>query len=101
MNQFDTSWSAGLLYTGVLPGRDAGQLGLAVSGVHNGGKFKRAGQLAGAPVNSNETAIELTYSDNLTRWISVQPDIQYVINPGTDPARDNAAIIGGRMTVSF
>lgn len=56
---------------------------------------------AAAPVKDAETAIELTYSDTLTRRISVQPDIQYIVNPGTDPALDDAVIIGGRLTIVF
>ncbi len=101
VNQLDTGWSTGIVYTGLIPGRDAGQLGVGVSGVHNAGKFRRLNRLAGMPVKSDETAFELTYSDNLTPWLSVQPDIQYIVNPGTDPSRDDAVIVGGRVTLTF
>lgn len=37
-----------------------------------------------------ETAIELTYSVELTKWLVIQPDLQYVVNPGADPSFDNA-----------
>lgn len=101
VNQFDYAWSAGLVYTGLIPTRDAGQLGLAVSGAHNSGKFKTANALAATPVDNAETAYELTYSDNLTPWLALQPDIQYIVNPGANPARDNALIVGGRITATF
>ncbi len=100
VNQFKYAWSTGVVYTGLIPSRDAGLLGLAVSGAHNSGKFKRA-RAAATPVKNAETAFELTYSDALTPWLSLQPDIQYIVNPGTGPSLDDALIIGGRMTVIF
>lgn len=101
VNQIDMAWSTGIVYTGLVPSRDAGQLGLAVSGAQNGGKFKRLNRLAGSPVKSAETAFELTYSDNITPWLSLQPDMQYIVNPGTDPTLDDALILGGRLTLTF
>ena len=101
VNQFDYAWSAGAVYTGLIPTRDAGQLGLALSHAHNAPKFRRMNRLAGTPVKSGETAFELTYSDNLTPWLSLQPDVQYIVDPGTDPVRDDAVIVGGRLTLTF
>lgn len=101
VNQFDYAWSAGLVYTGLIPSRDAGQLGLGVGGAHNSSKFNAASVAAATPVDHAETAIELTYSDNLTPWFSIQPDIQYIINPGANPALVNAVVTGVRMAVSF
>jgi porin len=101
INQFDYAWAAGLVYTGLIPGRDEGQLGLGIDGAHNGDPFKNAAAAGGTPVDTAETNIELTYSDNITPWLAVQPDVQYVINPGTDPALDDALVLGTRFTVSF
>ncbi|MBV1901189.1 MAG: carbohydrate porin [Kordiimonadaceae bacterium] len=33
----------------------------------------------GAP--KRETALELTYQVEATPWLSLQPDVQYIINP--------------------
>ena len=38
----------------------------------------------------NETAIELTYYIPLTNNIAIQPDLQYIVNPGTTTRIDNA-----------
>ena len=46
-------------------------------------------------------AHELTYCDNLTPWISVQPDIQYIIDPNAGSAVRNALVAGARFTVKF
>jgi porin len=54
---------------------------------------------------SNETVIEATYSAPITSWLTLQPDIQYAINPnagipsnfGRAPL-SNALVIGMRAT---
>lgn len=63
---------------------------------------------AGTPYRNNETVLELTYLCQLAPWWSVQPDVQYVINPGAAipsaasrlPLK-NAFVVGGRTTVTF
>jgi carbohydrate-selective porin OprB len=47
-----------------------------------------------------EILLEATYQIELTTWLSVQPDVQYVIHPsGTDIA--NALVLGARTTMFF
>lgn len=101
VNQFNYAWSTGLVYTGLFPTRDEGQLGFGVTGAHNGSEFKQASFTAGTPVDTAETTFELTYSDKLTPWLSVQPDVQYIVNPSTDKSLDNALVLGTRFTVNF
>ena len=36
----------------------------------------------GAPSQGSETVLEATYQAQVTGWLQVQPDFQYVINPG-------------------
>lgn len=92
----DYSWAVGAVYTGLFPSRDDGQLGLAVSGAHLGKDYRVAN---GA--ESSETQLELTYSDNLTPWLAIQPDVQYIMNPGANPTEDDALVLGTRLTLSF
>ncbi len=101
VNQFDSYLGGGLVYTGLIPGRDEDQAGLSVAVAHNGNKFKRASKDAGASVNSSETTLELSYRAQVNPWFAIQPDIQYVIHPGTDPAVDDAFVIGTRFEVVF
>ncbi len=100
-NPFDYAWSAGLVYTGLIPTRTEGQLGFAVSSAHNSDVARDAAAAAGEQLDTSETAFELTYSDKLTPWLTVQPDVQYVMNPGTDPALDNAWVLGMRTSIEF
>ena len=67
----------------------------------NGGKFRRAQAALGATVERHETAIELTYRVQFLPWLALQPDVQYIINPGTDPALKNALVIGLRFELSW
>ncbi len=55
---------------------------------------------------SNETVIEATYQAPVTDWLTLQPDVQYVINPGAgvpnnfgDTPLPNALVIGMRVTI--
>lgn len=55
---------------------------------------------------SNETVLEATYQAPVTNWLTLQPDLQYVINPnagipnsfGSTP-EPNAFVIGLRATI--
>jgi porin len=61
------------------------------------------------PVRSGETVIEVTYQYQLTPAVILQPDFQYVFNPGAGLANPNApnqqikneAVIGVRTTLTF
>lgn len=64
---------------------------------------------AGTPVRSSETFVELTYQYQLKPWIQIQPDIQYIMNPGAgvaDPSSPlqrlkDELIFGVRTNISF
>ncbi len=48
----------------------------------------------------SETAVEFFYKAQLTGWLAVQPDLQYITNPGGD-INKNALVLGraGRVCV--
>lgn len=97
LNAYDSYLGAGAVATGLLPSRQHDQFGIALASVRAGDVFRRA--VAGA-VDSHETTIELTYSTQVTKWLRLQPDIQYVINPGLNPALKNALVIGLRFELT-
>jgi porin len=101
VSNFDFGWSTGLVLTSFIPGREEGQLGLAVSGTHNSDKFKQSVIADGNETDTNETQVELTYRDQILPWLAVQPDIQYTHNPGTDPTLDDSWAGGLRVEISF
>jgi porin len=86
----------GLNYKGLIPTRDNDILGIAVA-------YGHLNKLQDNNESSNpgyEIVVEATYQIELNRWLSLQPDLQYVIHPsGSDIA--NALVLGARATVSF
>jgi porin len=84
----------GLVYTGIFA--DADQAGVAVAAARLGGAAKT--QLG---LGDGETALEATYAAVVFDWLTVQPDIQYVISPGGDPSLDDALVIGSRIFLTL
>jgi len=93
-NQLSSYLGFGAVVGGFLESRPDDILGIAVASAFNGDDFK---QLNNGLVEGNETVIELTYSGQITQYLRVQPNIQYILNPGTDPSLGNALVAGIRF----
>lgn len=100
INPFSAYLGAGLVYTGAFSTRPDDQAGLAVAVARNGDASLEALRRAGVTPARNETNAELTYRFALADWLSVQPDVQYIVNPGTDQSVDDAFVIGFRFEVA-
>jgi porin len=83
---------AGLSYQGAIPRRDND---IASFGVIFG-TFSRY-----IPHTTAETVIEANYQITLRRWLSITPDIQYVVRPSGSSAISNALILGTQVTINF
>lgn len=95
------AYEAGLVSNGLVPARPDAEIGMGITQSHNSSKYVRSVIASGSRVEHNEYGLELYYRDKLYKGITVQPDLQYVINPGTNPQLDNAAIIGIRFEINF
>lgn len=100
-NQFGSYFGAGLATTGLIPGLDGEQIGLAIAIAKNSREFKEAQSTAAIPVGSSEIALELTFRSQVFPHLVIQPDFQYIINPGTDPLLKNAFVVGTRFELSL
>lgn len=49
--------------------------------------------------SSSETVLELAYQAPINDWLTIQPDVQYIINP--QGGGDNAFVTGFRAEISF
>jgi len=113
-NLVDRYIDAGLIYKGPF-GRPGDQVGLAI-GYARIGSAERAytadlARFTGTPLPapSGEAVLELTYRIQLTPWWQLQPDFQYIFNPGggvvdpNSPGRriGDAAVLGLRSVVTF
>ncbi|HWQ94591.1 MAG TPA: carbohydrate porin [Gammaproteobacteria bacterium] len=101
INRFAHYLHLGAVYTGLIPGRDSDQIGFSLGVAHNGSKYRETQLNEGAVTDHDEIGLELTYRAQVTHWLAIQPDIQYVINPDTNPDLQNATIVGIRFEVSL
>jgi porin len=90
---------AGAVYTDLVPTRDVDRLGLAVASAIGGSDFRDGARRAGTPLARAETAIELTYRLELTPWLALQPDVQYVIDPSLSRSIPDALAVALRFRV--
>src|SRR6185437_15365039 len=83
----------GLGYTGLVPGRDLDTLTLGVS------YAKISDDMTG---HDQETVLELNYLAQVTPWLTVQPDIQYIVHPGglvPNPSDPNGGTTGDALVL--
>lgn len=101
VNRISQYYGGGVVYTGLFPGRDGDQTGFGFAIARNSGQFEDALREAGLSVPSEEVTLELTHSLLVTPSFIVQPDLQYIINPNTDPSISDAFVIGARFEVNL
>jgi porin len=100
VNRFGSYVGAGLVASGLFPGRQD-ELGIAVASARNGSHYVEQQEQLGTPAQSSETAFELTYLVQISKWLAVQPSLQYIVHPNTDPAIGNALAFLLRFEVSL
>ncbi len=115
-NLISFSVDAGLTMHGLFPGRDDDTfgLGMGVAQASSGASgYDRQLQFyqpsVYMPVRSSETFVEATYQVQVKPWWQIQPEVQYIINPGAgianpnDPTQriKNELVIGLRTNVTF
>lgn len=95
INPIENFAGAALVYTGPFGGRDKDQLGVAINSGFTGRDYRLSGDFEG-----HETALELTYSFVVNEHFSLQPDLQYILNPGFDPGLKDSLVLGLRAVFS-
>jgi carbohydrate-selective porin OprB len=92
----------GLVYQGLIPGRDTDQLGAAFGyGFYSVDKI-HAEEAAGNPVHqTTEGVLEITYRFQVTRFAYAQPFCQYLIRPNGTGLIHNATLLGLHFGVTF
>jgi porin len=114
-NLIDFSINAGFTLKAPFAGRDDDTLGIGYglakvsSGAQSADRAVAAYGGMPYPIRSSESFIEVTYQAQITPWLQVQPDFQYVFSPGGgiqdpyNPSRRiaNEAIFGVRTNITF
>lgn len=86
---------------GLTYGADGSMLGLAVAHARLGDPAMATSLAEGIAPKRTETAFELTYVFNIHERVSVQPDVQYVMNPSWRANRKDALVLGLRVGVTL
>lgn len=100
INAFDRYFSAGWMTDGLTAGGRATQFGFALAATRTSKPYRDLQSSAGIDTDDYEYNVELTWRLPLTEWLVVQPDLQYVINPGADASLDDALAIGLRFELA-
>jgi carbohydrate-selective porin OprB len=91
----------GLVYKGLIPTRDADQLGVGFA-YGNYSYYKQlSDERRGRPIQTYEAVVEFSYRIQVNKWAYVQPDLQYIIQPGGTGLTQNATVLGFQLGVTF
>lgn len=101
VNQVDRYIGGGIVHSGIFPQLYNDQMGVAIAAAHTSEKFKQEIIKDGEQIDNWEMAIELSYRAEICGWCSIQPDLQYIINPGFNPNLKNAVTFGFRTEICF
>jgi porin len=96
-----STWQAGLQVQPLFAARPDSALAFGISQVRLAKGYRANAADAGLDLDRAETLVELSYSDQLSPKIRLQPDLQYIHRPGGDHALKDAVVAGLRMEVAF
>ena len=108
-NLIDFFFNGGVKFAAPLPGRDNDAAGIDFGIGQVSSRAADLDRANGVTPRGTEELIEFTYQAQVMPWLVVQPDLQYVINPGggvqdpNDASQNlqNEFIAGARAIVTF
>jgi len=100
-NLFPFYFQSGLVYTGLVPGRDKDQTLFALAYGNYSHYSTVARQDAGRAGQNYTMFLEWGYRFMANDWLFIQPFAQYVIRPDGTPDVSNAAILGFSTGLTF
>ncbi len=93
--------SGGVQYVGLIPERDKDRAIFGVAyGRYSQDLASRQASLK-QPQETYELVLEWSYQIQVNSWLTVQPDLQYIVNPGAAGTLQNAWVLGAVVNVSF
>jgi porin len=101
VNTIDWFVDGGFNFSGFIPRRTNDIVGIAIAHSAFSQDFSDAQVSIGAKPYHAETVLEATYKIQLAPWWTLQPDFQYIFNPGGEEGSHDATIVGLRATVVF
>lgn len=101
VNRVEFYVGGGVAIGGPFPGRADDVLGAGIAVAGNGTHFLEWRDRTNVPTDRTETVFEAFYAFRVSERLRIQPDIQWIVNPGMDPSLDDALVIGGRGVLTF
>ena len=98
---FASSVQAGVLVAPAILGRDDSAVSLGLHRSATSDDFRQAQLAAGDPAWHSETAVELTYSDQVMPHVTLQPDLQVIRQVGEAIAARTAVQTTLRVQIAF
>ncbi|MEH3046203.1 carbohydrate porin [Sphingomonas adhaesiva] len=96
-NLFDRFASIGINAQGVAAPGGQDELGFAIAHARTAG----AARAVARDVADSETVFELTYRTPLTAHLSIQPDLQYVVDPSASRRQRDVLVVGVRFEMTL
>ena len=98
---FKGGWQAGVLVERVLKDRPDSAFSVGVQQGYLSSKMRANMIGGGIDASRAETGFEVTWSDRLTDRITLQPDLQIILDPGGESGADPVVVLGLRVSVSL
>lgn len=98
---FAGGFQLGVTGQGIVPARPDSQLSIGVASADLSTPYRRANPAGEPALSGSEGMIELTYSDRVLPFLTLQPDVQYVRRPGGLRDADDAVVLGLRAIVAW
>ena len=93
--------NAGLHYKGLIPSREDDRTIVHFIYGHLSNDYARSVQVRGGHRAESEKVLEFGHRFQITKWSYIQPDLQYVIDPGGTGDISDVVVIGAQMGVTF
>lgn len=97
VNRIGDFWSAGAQYKGLIPNRDHDLLGFGVYSAIGSQQYRRWVD----PEFDRETGYEFYYNIEITPWLTLTPDVQYIYQPGGSRDAEDSIVVALRARVTF
>jgi len=110
VNRLYQFWTVGLHVRGLLPGRNLDEFGLALIQTRQSPYFLANNPLmylwdgdnvVSAKALSAETIVEVTYQAKVRHWLKIQPNMQFIQNPGMSAFNAASTVMGVRMIADY
>jgi porin len=86
---------------GLWPGRDADRALFGVVYGRFSDRLAASQRRTGALPQDYELVLEWGYIIQVTPWLQVEPDVQYIVNPGGTGRTPDAVVLGFQLSVTF